>query len=67
MVSLRGFESWTAFEATRLGGALGFNHDNHPTKSKKVLKSGQSTVVRFTKEHKGMRDTLRAHFSQGIA
>ena len=24
---------------------------DHPTKTKKVLKSGQSTVVRFTEEH----------------
>ena len=40
---------------------------DHPAKTK-VLKSGQSTVVRFTKEHKGVRATLhlRAHFSQGI-
>ena len=38
-----------------------------PTKTKKVLKSRQSTVVRFTKEHKGVQATLWAHFSQGIA
>jgi len=38
-----------------------FNADQ-PTKPK-VLKSGLLTVVRFMKEHKGMRATLWAHYS----
>ena len=48
----------------------GFSHrDSMRTTrpNKEGVKSGQSTVVRFTRGHKGMWATLRAHFSLCIA
>ena len=47
----------------------GFSHRDsmRTTRPNKAVKSGQSTAVRFTRGHKGMRATLRAHFSLRIA
>ena len=48
----------------------GFSHrDSMRTTqpNKEAVKSWQSIAIRFTRGHKGMRDTLRAHFSLRIA
>ena len=37
------------------------------TKTRRMIKSGQSAVVRFIKKHKDIQATLWAHFSQGVA
>ena len=50
-------------EATHLGGALSIADQRTKTK---LLEFGQSTVVKFTEEHKGMQATLRIQFSHGI-